>query len=1085
MNENEVPPANESGQLHEYLNSLGNYGESGSLQPSDEALFDSQIKNFSLLISSIVGQNKEGAIIDIGCGEGILLKRLIDIQSFKDNIGWIYFGIDHEEKLDGVYSLARSLRINRRVEMLTIGEFYSEWPDKVSTPKPYIGVIRNVLHELDIDQTSEMFHRLTTYFGPKDTLLLQDLEVFPVGERGNVCWMIDGLNSLLTTIGFSAQFVEEPSRKGNLWFTFSAVRTSSPTMGEQELRKVVLSERKKQFDSWIEQGCFGNKYEHLRNVYLSRIDFDLQCNALHKQLIESQSDIVQPFTAKEESEIFQKAFTKILRSFNPDLLAKSIRPIERPQFFRDRGDHQNWLEEFLREDSKVALISAGSYYGKTILIQEVLSGRAYNKNAVTIDVNYTSTVWNLVEQYLTSLEVKMSFEAISGLSNISFNDIVDEFTKFASGCSSMVIVAIDHFERLLNPFGALQDEEIKTFLGIIANAPGSKLIITSRRRPLVDFIDPTMLWKEAPPFGRFPEGMHIENLLDDYVDRKALNIEKYPDSLMQAIDRHPYLGMLAGRIINKEGKSAILDQGFIQMVRDRLREELLDRIVDDSSRPAIEFMSFLRIPVPRRMVESLVSKSGLQAAYEAGLVYDVYDRSYSDLISILGPFRKFKSESDEFESQNAMNEAFIEERLTHNKIKVWYQRLYRESSDPRWIREMYYHTMASGDKLSLKYFGGLYKSEIFWVGYYWFRVLKQFDQAYWAYKTAHDLGLRSEFTEMRMAACMMRLKEPGKDKEGEKIYSDLIRRFPNERRYKTSYIDSLLFIGRFGKALRKLKEFNLTMDDDAWVIHEYGRAFFGLHRYGKAVEAFLKQLTFQDDPYVYDILARLYYRLGMTEKAGAILTKGRRLYSGNKHLKLTYASHLIRLGDPDSRRIALDLIQSLYSRYPDNGRIILQYSKLLINEGNVDEAERLWEDAKHVIFPIAYKTPIFTNILICRGKWESALRQLENIPLDDEYLVSLKMRVFLTWANSKGNAKERSDIAKKGLEIPIEREFENNVPIMINRAKMARIAGNSKIFKKARAKIKQMNPDVENAILEDITTPYWEEDYVPRRPYSE
>ena len=120
---------------------------------------------------------------------------------------------------------------------------------------------------------------------------------------------------------------------------------------------------------------------------------------------------------------------------------------------------------------------------------------------------------------------------------------------------------------------------------------------------------------------------------------------------------------------------------------------------------------------------------------------------------------------DELESLNIQDNKIEKEREQHRRIAYWYKRLYREHQDPRWIRELYYHTMAAGDKEEAKEFGALYKSEIFFVGYYWFRVLKRYEDALWAYQTAHKLGLRTELTEMRMAACLMRVNDRNNEKK--------------------------------------------------------------------------------------------------------------------------------------------------------------------------------------------------------------------------------------------------------------------------------------------------------------------------------
>ena len=73
-------------QSNNLLAYLGNYGEIESIQPASAAAFDSQLKNFSLFLATKIAAASAGAVLDIGCGEGILLKRLIEIDSFNTNV---------------------------------------------------------------------------------------------------------------------------------------------------------------------------------------------------------------------------------------------------------------------------------------------------------------------------------------------------------------------------------------------------------------------------------------------------------------------------------------------------------------------------------------------------------------------------------------------------------------------------------------------------------------------------------------------------------------------------------------------------------------------------------------------------------------------------------------------------------------------------------------------------------------------------------------------------------------------------------------------------------------------------------------
>src|SRR3990170_1582386 len=137
---------------------LGNYGSEDGIQSACDSAFDSQIKNLSLPVATKLAEHKEGTVFDIGCGAGILLNRLVAIDAFAQNTKWIYFGVDFPEHVQKVLALARELNVHRRVDAWALPTFYESWPNTDLAPRPYIVIIRNVFHELDINQTTTLLH---------------------------------------------------------------------------------------------------------------------------------------------------------------------------------------------------------------------------------------------------------------------------------------------------------------------------------------------------------------------------------------------------------------------------------------------------------------------------------------------------------------------------------------------------------------------------------------------------------------------------------------------------------------------------------------------------------------------------------------------------------------------------------------------------------------------------------------------------------------------------------------------------------------------------------------------------------------
>jgi tetratricopeptide (TPR) repeat protein len=1045
------------------------YGSAPTRQAVDAAVFDTQIKTLAPLISHLISGYPRGTVMDIGCGEGILLKKLDQLPAFREKREWTYFATDVDEQIDQVLQLAANLRLHRRVEAWKLEDFYSKWPTVQEAAKPYVCIIRNVLHELDIEESAKLIFRLVQKLEPGDHIIVQDLVVLQTAERGNACWAPGRFIEVLETCGFSTSLTEEPTRSGNRWFTCTAQKSKEriTQKTQREVLDTVFHLRKQQYDDWMRSGV---QYVADRDLGLAQLDFDLQCAALHQQLIlADHAAIIEPLNADAQRKILRDTFRKVLVTIQTSPTNATV--LEEPKHFRDRAHDQDWLEEFLLGPQAVAILRGGPFIGKTYLVTKVLANRAHHKNAVFIDIPLNPTVWNFVEQYVFALGGRLDPDLLTSLREIRFRDVKDEIKGIVETSSNRTIVVLDHFERALDPLGRLPDSEIGEFLEELSGASEAKVVISSRMTPTIDFA-PAGNVAEIRQIGRFPAGEHVENLLDDFIDRPLLRLDEYPKELLDAIDRHPYLTFLAALIVQREGKATLWDAQFLDLVKRQLRDELLKRLVDSSSKDAIEVLSMLRIPVPLGMLEALAGNESVRAAEQAGLLYQVREQHRTDLVSCIGAIRKSNVDPEgfaqvlEFEAHNEL------ELALHRRIAESYGRLYRLTEDPRWLRELHYHTLAGGDASAVKRFGSIYKSEIFWAGDYWFRALKRYKEALWAFETVEGLGLKTPFTEMRRAACLMRV---GRAKEGESIYSKLISSFPQSPNFKTSLIDSLLYCNEHAAALAKLLEFKLSMAEDPWVAHEFGRAFIGLHRYREAVHAFEVELSSHQDVLVYESLARAYHRLGESENVERVLGAGLRRHPSSKRLQLRNAGHLMRRGTLASYFEAEQILEGLAELFPTEGRVLQQYCKLLCLTDRVMDAETIWKKRSQSIYPEEYGVAIQVDILIAKQRWPEALKLLGNVSEVDEHQIGMKKKVYLWWA--RADTEERKEIAKRGLDVLMDRALLANMPLMVTHARLASLAQDQETFERTVARIDAVNPGIAGMLRgEDASLSYWEDD---------
>jgi SAM-dependent methyltransferase len=208
----------------ELLEFLRNYGEAEPPQEIAKALFDNQIKSIFTSLAEIIDKSNAGTMIDAGCGNGTILSRLADLQIFAEKTEWSYLGIDYQEYKIPVISLAAEAGLHRKVDFLSLDDFYRQWPNYRQLSRPHFVFSRNVLHELDIEKTTILLSHIVQNLAPEEKLIVQDLLVFPKAEKGNVCWELDSLKSLLEDIGFTSYLTVEQSKYGGRWVNVIATR---------------------------------------------------------------------------------------------------------------------------------------------------------------------------------------------------------------------------------------------------------------------------------------------------------------------------------------------------------------------------------------------------------------------------------------------------------------------------------------------------------------------------------------------------------------------------------------------------------------------------------------------------------------------------------------------------------------------------------------------------------------------------------------------------------------------------------------------------------------------------------------------
>jgi tetratricopeptide (TPR) repeat protein len=997
-------------------------------QPAEEAPTDTQLATIVLDLNQRIGQSNRGAVVDIGCGQSTLLNRLSELPTFRSNSEWVYIGVDQESSIARIRDLERTLKLRRRVEVYSLEEFYSEWPETVGNE---VIVCRNVLHELQINDTATLLYHIATCARKNGLLLIQDLLRFPNGERHNACWDPNELKTCLDEFGFAAQEpVVQGTRNGNAFFNLIATAVGGSHLTADESRKAVANARHRQWVGWMEIEQQSSQNLPSRDELVNALD--LQVTALTRQLrdVGFLNAVLAPSV---ERRVRTSAFTRVIEDGIKAGLSSSFKADEIVHF-RERGSQLNVLEGFLRGASRLAIVHGGSGYGKTTLVKRLLATRSYGKLIVQVDGRRTKGAWAFLEELFSQVGIRLAPEQLSVLSNLEIDSISPIIRRFLNEASSRLILFYDNFHEVEGADGSGADPDLMTILSAVVSKERVKVILTSRSeyapRRLLEAT------KEAPTtvrVGRYATDETVANILDDYFDRAASGLGEYPRSLLDAIDRHPLITSLAARALQTNGAELILDQEFINELANRLRDNLWGRIVGVAARQAVAVAGNLRVPVPLSIIEGLAEKDSIATAQEEEVIYAQSDQRWMNLWATLGLFRApINSEStakDALEGDGSFRLTTVD----HSKVSSLYRSIYRIDDDPKWIRESYYHQLLSIDRdihsLS-EGLGNYYYDELVSSADYHFVRGRNFAAALDLYRQAVGIRALKQTSEMRRASCLIRL---GQKAEGEKAYRNLVDLFPEHHGIKTSHVDAILYRHEFDDAAKALREYDLSQDTE-WVQWQWGRTYLGLDEYEPAIATLSKIVTMPNpDSHYFIYLARALDFAGDALGALSILDQARRRFGHDVGVNSAYGGQLQRVGKIEE---AAEILRPLLQRNADNIQAAWALAKIAIEQNSTRTARDIFRKIENAA------PPDFKNLVRCvqaeveiaEGHPELALTRLDET-LEPDPLVWLVILQALRAAVS--NPLTSAATLRRSSKIRVPDRYLYNARIQIAQAELA------------------------------------------------
>ncbi len=1025
-------------------NFIKSYGRNPDPQAAETSIKDQQLKSLSITLKHFSDDNdlNECCIVDIGCGYGPILNKLIEIGYFANKLH-SYIATDELLYKNPIFQLAIDNNCHKQVDYYELEEFYK---NAVDNSIAVLYIVRNVLHELSIEQTAQLILLLCNIFKKGDLLILQDLSVFPKAERGNACWDESLLKSLWSYLGFKCTSVAEISSKGNKWFSQVIAYDNVGEVEYGQIRKKIVELRLKQWKSWDSLSCTQSSNPRLPEIVA--IDFDFQYAALTQQL--SKYIEIKCLDEVQESRVLVNTFNKYIKEYNINEINDGFLKPDLLPHFKDRARNFDSLETFFRSESTTTYLFGPPLMGKTALVEHFLATVNHGRIPIFIDILNSYGVWNIIETILSGIRCLVKTDIIIKLKTITYSSIRGILIDFLKTMANKIVITYDHFERIIDDEGFIFDKEIQLLLNDLIMLPGVKIIITSRFKP--SFRSEENIYSLVHPIvARFPKDIrNVTNVLNSIA-----GIDEYNEELLEAIDWHPLLAVLAATYIRNKGKKVIEDEEFLYKLKHNLRNALFANIIDEEAIPAINVLSRIRIPIPKDMVIELSSEKSIAKAEENGVIKRIYNFSRDDLVSCLGTLKHSGINEDEDEDDNENSDGLDQKDASvdlHTRIAKSYKTLYEINKDPKWLRECHYHSLLSGDKEKLQEFGVAFRSEFFFIGEYWFVKMRQYENAFWAYNTAKKYGDNSLKTKMRLASCKIRLTI--KYREGINEYEELLNKY-NSKYVLSSFVDALLAVKEYDFAYKKLEEHKMRESEHYWTVGQYGRIYLGTRRYTKALDTFKKQLRLHDDPVIYSNLSIAYHKIGDSRNEENIIKRGLRRYPSNRSLNIKYGSVLERTSRDYEK--TLTYLQKIREKYPLNGWVILPLIKTLCKLKKDEDISRIYREI-NIVYPEYVRNVIKTEYHIYHKNYKEAIRVNRSINQRDENTDGQLMEIYFSWAINEKNETKRKEIAEKALS-NYSRYDNLEFIMLISILKMAIIARNEDSFSKAKSVLLKINND--------------------------
>ncbi len=1045
---------NEYVKLKSFLNG---YEVEPSPQDLSQISGDFQLAGLKPLLGDKIFSQNYTRLLDIGCGNAIILKCIKDLGIF-DKSYFQYIGIDKKDVLKDAYFTMTELDLYEQVSFRPL----ENGINRIKNSDSSLILYRNVFHELDIELTTTTIFELLTYMDKNDCLIIQDMSTLPVAEHSNVGWPAELLSDIFRFFGCSTQTYPDTSKSGIEVFIIVINKTKQVEYNRDNIKSKIIDNRTKQFKILMDE--FERNSCNFSKLKKARILHDI--NALCKQL-----NITPVKSERVASELVKLALI-VTKNEESIIRLKKDYEYNIVSWFQNRGKPLQMMDSFLLDETKQIMIVLGSsHIGKKTLIWHSLNKFKHNRIPLSIKIVSETSILSIFEQMVMQLKISHFLDvellAESSFSTGSILEILED-GEIMENIVNNTIVIINDIEEACDGEKNLENTDILNFLKLWIKYPRAKIMIESNFEIKnfskitdlkTDKIGLTLFKSMDERFGenQYPVQMLQELVPMDY-RLKENSIGGFPEELLAFINNHPHIAYISAMVINQSNDKLCLHSSeYIKKLQSKILSDIIANF--NISKKEIEFINILILLDKTFSAETLdyftEYKEAKDSLISKGILNKMEDMHYN----LLTLFVLAKDKTDILDLSTSYKQ----------KMNLYFMNmfnsLFNKTSNPIYFRKYIFFSMICGQSTSINMYTleqGIQIAERYFND-------KEYETSLIYYNEVSKIKDLNSKQLMRKASCLIRIGEADK---GLELYNSLFSKYSTWYTLRNSCVDALFYtnIKKYAKKAVSILEKIPENERKAYWYYQNAKANRELINIDETFIYFDKAIEFEDD-----IQIAVYRILEAVNFSKEILDL-KRTEEYIKWLQISpycsYPEAQIEIGSYFEKNqnypSALIFLKKAYLDRPNNPYCILALVKVYCALEQYEEVEKIIANTKNNAALIDNNIIMYSEVYFyqCKNDFESGEKILFKLLKSNENNIHF-MTQWIEFYLKKSRLMYHKDKSILYLSAKFKKQILDsiNIPALLLLLNVFKLLNDENVISEIKYRIIEINPNMENNTL--------------------